>query len=222
MIGFYTPIRNLLVVILIATYLDSSAQIPVEIFLGHKRSTLDVMFFKYFRNGKKENTTWLFFNRNRLSLDYRMTGSNYLPQFGFTEAVSYNDPGWKGFAPVLVGQALNSGVFAKAGLQYAHMQAQLTVFTWFVCEIRAEPRMDYFLLVRFTPGLTGKVKLFSQLESVNAFPTKAGDSYSFIQRLRLGLQLQSYQFGAGSDFSQTGRDAFTSFSNVGLFIRHEF
>ena len=67
------------------------AQIPVEIFAGHKKTTADIMFFKFFKNKDAQNTDWLFFNRNRASIDYDMSSKTNLPQFGFTEAISYNN-----------------------------------------------------------------------------------------------------------------------------------
>jgi hypothetical protein len=145
-----------------------------------------------------------------------------LPQFGFTEAISYNHEKLKGFAPVLVGQVLSWGVYPKAGIQYAHIRKNMTVFTWLVCETLEKPDLDYFLLFRYTPKLSEKINLFTQVESVNAFPTVSTDNYSFTQRLRLGLSIKSYQFGVGADFNQTGNSTFAKTSNVGGFIRHEF
>lgn len=214
--------RKAIVLILLSICSLAKAQIPVEIFGGHERSTVDIMFFKFFKNVQSENTRWLFFNRNRASVDYRMTKTAYLPQFGFTEAISYNHEKLKGFAPVLVGQVLSWGVFPKAGIQYAHIKKEITIFTWLVCETLENPDLDYFLLFRYTPKLSEKVNLFTQVESVNAFPTVSKDNYSFTQRLRLGIQLKSYQFGAGVDFNQTGNNAFAKTYNVGGFIRHEF
>lgn len=180
------------------------------------------MFFKFFKKKGGVNSRWLFFNRNRASIDYRMTQSTFLPQFGFTEAISYNHEKMKGIAPVVVAQVLNSGVFPKAGMQYAFIGKNMTVFTWFVCETLKHPKLDYFLLYRFTPKLSEKVNLFTQLESVNAFPTFHADNLSLTQRLRLGIQLQSYQFGAGADLNQSGRETFVFTYNLGGFIRHEF
>lgn len=200
----------------------SNAQIPVEVFGGHERTTVDVMFFKFFKNRKKENSRWLFFNRNRASVDYRMTEKTFLPQFGFTEAISYNHEKLKGFAPVVVGQILNRGVYPKAGIQYAYIKKDMTVFTWLVCETLKAPDLDYFLLFRFTPKLTDKLNLFTQIESVNAFPTSADQNFSFTQRARIGLQIHSYQFGAGADFNQSGNKTFAATYNAGGFIRHEF
>jgi hypothetical protein len=214
--------RKVIFIILIGICSTAKAQIPVEIFAGHERTTVDIMFFKYFKNNQGENSRWLFFNRNRASVDYRMTKTTFLPQFGFTEAISFNHEKLKGFAPVIVGQVLSWGVFPKAGIQYAHISKNMTIFTWFVCETLEKPDLDYFLLFRYTPKITEKVNLFTQVESVNAFPTVSTENFSFTQRIRLGIQLKTYQFGTGADFNQTGNKTFTKIYNVGGFIRHEF
>lgn len=214
--------RKAILIILIGFGGNVKAQIPVEFFAGHERTSVDIMFFKYFKNKQSENSRWLFFNRNRASVDYRMTKTSYLPQFGFTEAISYNHRKLKGFAPVVVGQVLSWGVYPKAGIQYAHIRKNMTIFTWLVCETLEKPDLDYFLLYRYTPKLTEKVNLFTQIESVNGFPTVSTENFSFTQRTRLGIQLKTYQFGAGADFNQTGNTSFTKTYNVGGFIRHEF
>ncbi len=198
------------------------AQIPVEVFGGHERTTVDIMFFKYFKNLQGANTKWLFFNRNRAGVDYRITKTTYLPQFGFTEAVSYNHEKLKGFAPVLVTQVLNTGVYPKVGIQYAHVRQEITVFTWLVCETMKHPDIDFFILFRYTPKLSTKTNLFTQLESVNSFPTVSTDNYSFTQRIRLGIGLKTYQFGLGADFNQYANNSFVATNNAGIFLRHEF
>lgn len=219
---FYLIMRRAIFIILLLICSTARAQIPVEIFAGHERSTLDIMFFKYFKNKQGENSRWLFFNRNRASIDYRMTKTAYLPQFGFTDAISYNHKKLKGFAPVLVAQVLSWGIYPKTGIQYAHISKSITVFTWLVCETLEKPDLDYFLLFRYTPELSEKINLFTQVESANAFPTVSTDNFNFTQRLRLGIQLKTYQFGAGADFNQTGNTTYTKIYNVGGFIRHEF
>jgi len=214
--------KRAFLIILIGFYSTVNAQLPVELFGGHERTTVDIMFFKFFKNQQDENSRWLFFNRNRASVDYRMTETTMLPQFGFTEAISYNHEKLKGVAPVVVGQIFSWGVFPKAGIQYAHIGKNLTIFTWLVSETLEHPDIDYFLLFRYTPTLTEKIKLFTQTESVNTFPTASADNFSFIQRFRLGVQLKTFQVGAGVDFTQTGNNTFTKSYNAGGFIRHEF
>lgn len=218
----YKVMKNSLFILLWGFCTIVRAQIPVEIFVGDKHTTVDILFFKYFKNNQKENSAWLFFNRNRASMDYRMNQTNYLPQFGFTEALSFNPPGLKGFAPVFVGQVLSHGVYPKAGVQYAYIKNEISLFTWLVCETLNRPDIDYFLLFRYTPTISQSLVLFTQLESVNAIPTSALKTYRFTQRLRLGLSVGNFQMGVGADFQQSGRGHFNSRSNIGGFIRHVF
>jgi hypothetical protein len=214
--------KYILLIALTIQMIDAHAQIPVEVFTGHQKTTIDVMFFKYFKNKQKENSEFLFFNRNRASVDYDQTSTENLPQFGFTEAISYNHLTWKGFAPVLVAQILNRGVYPKAGIQYVRMKNELTVFSWAVIETTSQPAVDLFLLIRFTPALTNRIHLFTQLETINAMATEDNGTNNFIQRYRLGLKINDWQFGMGGDFSQAGNTTYNKLNNLGIFLRHVF
>jgi hypothetical protein len=200
----------------------ANAQIPVEMFVGHERTTLDIMFFKVFLDEENRHTPWLFFNRNRASIDYRMNSTSYLPQFGFTEALSYNHPLLKGFAPVAVLQMLNRSVTPKVGIQYATVSDTFTLFSWVVVEPRQAPSIDAFVLVRYTPHLGHGWRLFTQLELVNTFPTEQQSALSMVQRGRLGVQYRTFQCGLGADFAFTGAGLLVHTNNLGIFIRHEF
>lgn len=197
------------------------AQIPVEIFVGHEKSTIDIMFFKFIKNKKGHNSRLLFFNRNRASIDYAITITTNLPQLGFTEALSYNHNKLKGFAPVMVVSMLNKGVYPKAGIQFAKIKKEYTIFSWLVAEAVNEPNVDFFFLGRFMPTLTDKINLFSQVELINVFPSAVQNYFSFAQRFRLGLKLKEFQFGVGLDISQLGRKDFTTTKNIGGFVRYE-
>lgn len=211
-----------LVAITFLLFLKAKAQIPVEVFAGDKKVTLDVMFFKYVKHTNGQPSNWLFFNRNRASIDYKMTETTNLPQFGSTEAISYNHKKLRGFAPVVVAQLLNRGVYPKAGIQFAHIRNNLTIFTWVVYETVAAPNLDYFFLGRYTPKITEKLNLFTQVELVNAFPIVKNNAYSFIQRFRLGLKVKELQFGTGIDLTAIGRNNLVKTKNVGAYLRYEF
>lgn len=198
------------------------AQIPVEVFIGYKKATVDVMFFKFIKNKNGSNSKFLFFNRNRTSIDYSLTETTNLPQFGFTEAFSYNHEKLKGFAPVVVASILNKGVYPKAGFQYAKIKKDYTIFSWLVAETLKEPNIDFFFLGKYTPKLTEKLNLFSQIELINAFPTVENNNFAFTQRIRLGLKIKEFQFGSGIDLTQLGRNNFTKTENLGGFLRYEF
>ena len=199
------------------------AQIPVEVFGGDKKASFDLMFFKFFKNKKGQSNKILYFSRERAVIDYQQTTTSNLPQFGFTEAISYNHPALKGFAPVMVGQVLNRGTFAKTGVQYARISKTLTVFGWSVVELfDKKTDVDLFLMLRYTPQLNEKWALFTQIELINALPTDQAANFNFTQRLRLGLKKSDWQFGLGGDFSAVGRSDFSNTSNMGIFLRHEF
>jgi hypothetical protein len=215
-------VRKLIVIFLLSFCSSAKSQIPVELYFGHNKTTMDIMFFKYFKNTEGVHSKWLFFNRNRVGIDYRMTESEFLPQFGFTEAISYNHKKLKGFAPVFVVQVLEHGIFPKAGIQYVFLKKGFTLFSWSIVETAKKPDIDYFLLIRFIPELSEQTKLFMQLESVNNIPTNSVHSYNFTQRIRLGFQWINFQFGMGLDFNQNGKKAFTKSNNPGIFVRHEF
>lgn len=214
--------RALIVLTMVLTGSAGFAQIPAELFAGHERTTIDIMFFKFFKNKEQQPTRWLFFNRNRAAVDYRMTGDSYLPQFGFTEAVSYNHPKLKGMAPVAVAQVFNNGVYPKAGVQYALQKTNLTLFTWLVAETIRDTDIDWFLLMRYTPRISDRWNLFTQAELLSAFPVYENGRYSFTQRIRLGLKNGAWQFGGGLDAVHTGRDEYTHTYNAGAFLRYEF
>jgi hypothetical protein len=189
------------------------AQIPVEIFAGNDRATVDVMFFRSFDAAPGGGFPFLFFNRNRASVNYHNATA-----FGSTNAVSYN---WtNGLGAVVVAQIFSNGFFPKGGLQYYTRQADIVIFTWLVTELLSEPAIDWFVLARFEPVLTDDLKLFTQLELLNTVDTGGGTA--FVQRGRLGVKSGPWQAGVGVDFSQQLASSTTSTQNYGLFLRHEF
>lgn len=199
------------------------AQIPIETVFGDKQATFDLMFFKYFKTRDAQNSKLLFFNRNIASFEYRRDSQRSLSFFSFTEAISYNDPNLKGFAPVLVMQFTNRGVYPKAGAQYVYIKRSLTIFSWLVSETMSQPEIDYYLLLRFTPKLSQKLNLYTQTESLNVFNTQNIVGNRHYQRFRIGIGLQNWQFGLAANLSiidySVSADVQT---NVGGFLRHEF
>lgn len=202
--------------------LELSGQIPVELFSGYKRTTVDIMFFRFIPNKERQSSRWLFFNRNRASLDYRMTSNEFLPQFGFTEAVSWNHPRLKGFAPVGNVQLLNTGITPKAGVQYAAQLEHLTVFTWLVITVDKTQRADHFALVRFRYPIGAKLELYEQYESIFTINFSSLEEQNWTQRLRSGVSWNQWQLGLGTDFVFSGTGMSNRFYNAGLFLRHEF
>lgn len=215
-------IKQLLTIAMLAVASVAIAQIPVEYLAGDKKSTLDMMFFKYVKRQNGENSPILFFDRSRISIDYGMTTSKNLPQFGNTSALSYNHRLLRGWAPVVVVSILNRGVYPKAGVQYAKIKSNMTLFSWIVSETLSKPNIDFFFLGRYTPKINDHINLFTQAELFSVLPTANENSYTFTQRARLGLKLKEFQFGIGIDLTTTGRKSFINTTNTGVFLRYEF
>jgi hypothetical protein len=202
--------------------ISKAQHIPIEVFGGDKRATIDVLFAKYVKNKKNEKSNSFFFSRSRATVDYKMTTTTNLPQFAFTEAISYDFKGLHGFAPVAVVQLFNRGVYPRAGIRYLKLKTNFTFFGWTVIDVLKNPTVDVFILTRYTPRLSEKLKLYSQVELINDFPTQSTTSMNFTQRLRFGLQTGLVSFGAATDLNETGRERFTTITNTGFFLRYEF
>lgn len=196
--------------------------VPIEVLAGNKRATVDVLLVKYVRNKKETPSRLLFFNRNRVTVDYKMTTSSNLPQFSFTEAISYDFKGLHGFAPVAVVQLFNRGVYPRTGIRYLKMKSNFTFFGWTVIDVLKKPTIDVFILARYTPKLNSSWNLYTQAELINDFPIQHTAGTNFIQRLRLGLKTGLVSFGAATDLNETRGNNYTTITNTGVFVRYEF
>jgi hypothetical protein len=197
-------------------------KLPLELFVGHEKATVDLTYFRYVKTKEDRNSRWLFFNRDRISVAYEQTGGQYQPKFAMTFAMSYNPQNWKGVAPVAVVTATNQGVFPKLGMQYYTVRKDFVFFIWTIVEAMEDPDMEVFILTRYTPALGNRLKLYLQGESGNKFPLYDEAAWSLFQRARVGLVTGRVQWGLAADFEQTGYQVFNRSNNVGVFLRYEF
>ncbi|MBI3219360.1 MAG: hypothetical protein HYZ44_07600 [Bacteroidetes bacterium] len=218
--------KRILVILLTLTLvlrIQVSAQtVPLEIFAGDSKATLDLLLMRNLKRADETKSHFLFFTRSSVTLDYKENSHSNLPQFALTEALSYNIKSWKGFAPVTVVQIFNRGTFLKAGIQYLRQRSQFTLFSWAVSDLSNQPAFDIFVVTRFTPAITDKLHLYSQLELLNSWPTQLEGNTSYTQRIRFGIKQSQVQFGLAMDLTEVGKEKFTSTLNTGLFLRYEF
>jgi hypothetical protein len=187
----------------------------VELYAGHQRAGIDLMWFKNFKNKEDNRTPFLFFSRNRASTDYQ----NSPTAFGSTNAVSYNLK--NGLGVVAVGTFLNAGFTPKAGFQYYKAKGDFMFFGWLVADLKKQGNLDLFGLFRYQPPIHKNWKGFGQLE---AFPVYNPSSklLNLTQRIRLGAKYHTWAGGWMADFNQAGKNEWTKTNNIGLFIRNEF
>ncbi len=134
-----------LILFILATFLFRSVAIAqsVEYYAGDKRNGVDLMWFKNFKDLKGEKSSFLFFSRNRASVDYH----NAPTAFGSTNAISYNFK--NGIGVVTVASFVNSGFTPKAGIQFYKQNGNFMFFGWALAEIKDEGTIDVFGLFRY-------------------------------------------------------------------------
>jgi len=187
----------------------------VETYAGHRRAGVDLMWFRNFKSATDQRSPFLFFSRNRASVDYK----NSPTAFGSTNAVSYNFD--KGLGLVAVGSLVNTGFVPKAGVQYVRIKGDFLFFGWLVADLKKEGNVDLFGMFRWQPALGGPWRLFSQVELFPVYQPK-NELWNLTQRLRLGVRRQAWALGAMADFNQSGKGELTQTHNLGGFVRYEF
>lgn len=136
---------NITILLFLILFIKSFSQsIPIEFFGGNEKASIDLLLINFIKNQQGEKSKFLFFNRNRVIMDYEMTKTENLPQFNLTEAISYNYKSLKGFAPVAVFQVTNKGVYPKSGIQYLKKNKTFTFFGWTVIDLLKNPNIDVF------------------------------------------------------------------------------
>lgn len=186
-----------------------------EIYSGHNRFGVDIMWFKYFQNAAHQNSPFLFFSRTRASSDYK----NRSGLLGSVNAVSYNLHNGLGF--VVVGSLLNAGFTSKLGIQFYKQKGDFMFFGWAVADLKRSGNVDVFGLFRHQYRLNDRWKWFTQLE---LFPVyhPVNEFWLLTQRLRVGPKVNKFSFGLMADFSQSGQRKWKTDSNLGAYIRHDF
>ena len=192
----------------------SNAQ-AVEIYAGHERAGVDLMWYKFFKDKKDTPTPFLFFSRNRASTDY----DNSPTAFGSTNAVSYNFK--NGLGLVAVGSLLNAGFTPKAGVQFVKIKGDFLFFGWLVADLKKEGNFDLFGMFRYQPKISEQWRVFSQVELFPVYNPK-NDWWNLTQRLRLGAKYRTWAAGFMADFNQAGTGDFIRTNNFGAFLRYDF
>jgi len=206
--------RSLVLYLFLLLHMGAQAQMA-EFYAGHKRTGVDLMWFRNFKNSKDEKSPFLFFSRNRASVDY-----NQSPLlFGSTNAVSYNLK--NGLGMVGVASFLNAGFTPKAGVQYYKAKGSFMFFGWLVADLKRKGNIDLFGLFRFQPAINKQWKGLGQLELFPVYQPSSG-FWSLTQRIRLGAKYHLWAGGLMLDYNQAGKQFFTTTQNTGVFIRYDF
>ena len=194
---------------LIAILLNNVNGQSLEVMPGMEQLFVDVQWLKPLR----EDYSVSLFSRTRATV----AAENKTDIF---TAAYLNYTTKAGIGASLVGRVASRGADADAGVHYFRSTPSITFFGLASVALTDEFSIAWFSIFRFTPALHEHWKLFSSVELYSLFNSR-GHLFS-VQRLRLGVGRNSYQFGLALNLSASGGDYENPFANPGIFLRKSF
>lgn len=180
----------------------------IELMPGNQRFFADLQWLKSF----DQEYRFSLFSRTRITVDYENQASLFSGAY-------LNYTGKPGIGATLVGTVGGGGAGAAAGAHVFKSKPDWMLFGLAAVGIKSEPDYSWFSIFRYTPKVGEKWKLYASLELYTLFN---GNGHVFsVERLRIGLDKQGYQFGLASNHNQSGSD-FLPLNNYGPFFRKSF
>ena len=197
-------------VITLLTFPSSPASAQsLEIMPGHNRIFVDVQWLKPL----DQKFRFSLFSRTRATIDYEN-------QADIFSGAYFNVTSKYGVGGSLVGKVGLNGAGGDAGVHYIKATDKITFFGLASVGLKRELELSWFSILRYTPFLGEKWKLYTSLELFTLFNSE-GHAFS-VQRIRVGVDRKGYQFGLGYNTSQAGSSFAGVIDNFGPFMRKAF
>lgn len=192
-------------------FISAKAQ-SVEIMPGNNFVFTDIQFFKPLDN--KYRTTLFSRTRARLTYDDDENGVNFFSgaYLNYTTKV--------GLGGTLIGRMNNLGSDMDFGIHFYKKIKNFSVYALPAVSLSQKDTYSWFSIVKYRPAISEKWKLYTSLELFSILHKL--DHVISTQRIRLGLDFQTYQFGAAINISEFGMDWEVVNDNFGVFLRKEF
>ncbi len=182
----------------------------VELFPGNAYFFSDIQFLKNFDSKYR----FTIFSRTRAQVTYDED------QVSFFSAAYLNYTTKPGLGISVIGRMNNFGSNVDGGLHFLKKNKQFTFFGILSLSLTDEGAYSWFSIIRYRPAINERWKVYTSFELFTAF--KKEDHLASIQRLRVGLDYKSYQFGLAANLAELGNDFIFTDDNYGVFLRKEF
>ena len=200
--------RRYLAIVLLFIVGEGVAQ-SLELMPGTERVFADAQWLKTFDSENR----WSLFSRARATADYDGNTNLFMGAY-----LNYTTP--SGFGGTIVGRISSFEAGADAGIHFFKANSKFLIYALASVALQSDFAASWFSIMRFTPQLDDRWKLYSSLELFTRF-TSEGHSAS-VQRIRLGVDRKGYQFGLAANLSGLGREYETTDFNPGIFFRKQF
>lgn len=112
----------------------------------------------------------------------------------------------------------------RTGARYLHEFGDLSLFFLTTASLRENPDIDLNPIIQYTPNFNEGLKGYFSLEELTNITltgtNKVEHNFS-LQRIRIGVDIGGYLFGAAGDLKETGNEGKIEY-NVGGFIGKRF
>ena len=200
--------RYFLITLFIGIFYHSTSGQSLEIMVGNERIFADVQWLKFIDQSRK----WSVFSRTRATVDYEN-------QSNLFSGAYLNATTKSGIGLSIIGKIGNQGGGGDAGIHIFKAKSNWMLFGLASVGFKNKLEYSWFSIFRFTPKINSKLKLYFSVELFNLF--ERDFHLISVQRIRLGIDFKSFQFGAAANFSEIGKN-WSSQSNLGGFIRKSF
>ena len=180
-----------------------------EYMQGTERVFVDVQWLRTFDEAGK----WSLFSRSRATVDYDENTNLFTGAY-----LNYTTS--SGIGATVLGRISTLGAGADAGLHFFKASKKIMIYALVSIEVSSELSYSWFSIARYTPQLLEKWKLYSSLELFSNFGEDG--HVASVQRARVGLDRDGYQFGLAINLSGLGKDYATTDTNPGVFLRKQF
>ena len=202
--------KSLLLILTFSFFLISGMKgQSLELMSGTERIFADAQWLRTFDEDKK----WSLFSRTRATVSYEENTNLFTGGY-----LNYTTP--SGIGGTILGRISSQSAGADAGIHFFKANAKVMLFALASVELSKELSYSWFSILRFTPSLSNRWKLFTGLELFTNFGEEG--HVASVQRLRLGLSREGYQFGFGLNLSGIGKNYEETDTNPGIFIRKQF
>ena len=206
----FTPMKTILLILSVSLlFLGKGQAQSLEVMPGTERIFADVQWLKPL----DDQYRWTIFSRSRATVDYDENSNLFTGAY-----LNYTTKA--GLGATILGRISSGASGSDAGVHYFKKSEKIMFYGLLSVELDSRLAYSWFSIFHYTPELNDKWKLYSSLELFTNF--RSGKHVASVQRMRVGLDRQGYQFGLALNLSGFGADYEFTDENPGVFLRKQF
>lgn len=191
------------------------SQIPVTVMAGQNQFQHDFFFFKDFDKQRKFNI----FTMGQFAVDYDQAAFN---SSSISSQITYNLTPFLGISGGATFANQQFRPLVALSLSYMNKKKDLLINVFPSLIIKDTPEYEMFGLLLYTPKLSERFSLFTQVMFNTTMDEKWSQHLFSFQQIRIGVGYRDwFQVGVGIDQNFVGPE-YTQSHNIGVFLRKQF